>query len=146
LAENRITLSEQKDDLGMYRVEVAFECSEHEAQRIVEAHKFLKKELARTGFGTLELADDDQACTASLLQQAKDGLHQIGSTRMSADPSEGVVDADCKIHDLKNTYIASTSVFPTSGQANPTFAGVALALRLGDHLTQKIRQKASAAR
>ncbi|MEL6857336.1 MAG: FAD-dependent oxidoreductase [Pseudomonadota bacterium] len=141
LPENRISLSEQKDDLGMYRVAVTFECSTREAERIVEAHKLLQKELESTGFGTLEFIDNDAACIASLLRQAKDGLHQIGSTRMSLDPKDGVVNADCKIHDLDNAYIASTSVFPTSGQANPTFAGVALALRLGKHLIEKLRHK-----
>jgi len=69
-----------------------------------------------------------------VLSQASDGMHQIGAARMSNDPSTGVVDGDCRVHDLSNLYLASTCVFPTSGQANPTFLGVALALRLANHL------------
>jgi choline dehydrogenase-like flavoprotein len=53
---------------------------------------------------------------------------------MSADPREGVVDADCRVHGVDNLFIASSSVFPTSSHANPTMLVVALAIRLADHL------------
>ena len=56
------------------------------------------------------------------------------ATRMSADPREGVVDADCKVHGVSNLYIGGSSVFATAGYANPTYTIVQLALRLGDHL------------
>jgi choline dehydrogenase-like flavoprotein len=46
----------------------------------------------------------------------------------------GVVDPDCRVHGVANLYVAGSSVFPTSGYANPTFTIVALALRLADHL------------
>ncbi|HLJ86368.1 MAG TPA: GMC family oxidoreductase [Candidatus Angelobacter sp.] len=62
------------------------------------------------------------------------GDHHMGATRMSAHSQDGVVDADCQSHDLKNLYIASCSVFPTGGVANPTLTIIALALRLADHL------------
>jgi choline dehydrogenase-like flavoprotein len=45
-----------------------------------------------------------------------------------------VVDADCRVHGVHNLYVAGSSVFPTSGAANPTLTVVALALRLADHL------------
>jgi choline dehydrogenase-like flavoprotein len=51
----------------------------------------------------------------------------------------GVVDADCRVHSVKNLYIAGSSVFTTGGYANPTFTIVALALRLADHLQQVLR-------
>ncbi|WP_082597580.1 GMC oxidoreductase [Rhizobium sp. Root708] len=47
----------------------------------------------------------------------------------------GVVDGNCKVHDLKNLFIARGLILPTSGQANPTLPAVAFALRLADHLT-----------
>jgi choline dehydrogenase-like flavoprotein len=58
--------------------------------------------------------------------------HHMGTTRMSDDPEAGVVDADCRTHDLDNCWIASSSVFPTSGAMNPTLTIAALALRVGD--------------
>jgi choline dehydrogenase-like flavoprotein len=62
------------------------------------------------------------------------GNHHLGTTRMSNDPRQGVVDADCKVHDVDNLYIASSSVFPTYSASNPTLNLIALTLRLGDHL------------
>lgn len=60
--------------------------------------------------------------------------HHMGTTRMSVDPAQGVVDADCRVHDSPNLYIAGSSVFPTSGLVNPTLTLTALAIRLADHL------------
>jgi choline dehydrogenase-like flavoprotein len=53
---------------------------------------------------------------------------------MSADPSQGVVDEQCRVHGMANLFVASSSVFPTSSHANPTLTIVAMALRLADHL------------
>ena len=58
----------------------------------------------------------------------------MGTTRMAADPKEGVVNSDCRLHNVNNLYIAGGSVFPTAGRANPTLTIIALALRLSDHL------------
>ena len=61
------------------------------------------------------------------------GFHHMCTTRMSADPADGVVDADCRVHGLANLYIGGSSVFATTGHPNPTYTIVQLALRLGDH-------------
>jgi choline dehydrogenase-like flavoprotein len=53
---------------------------------------------------------------------------------MGTDPRSSVVDADCRVHGVSNLFIASSAVFPTSSQANPTLTIVALALRLATHL------------
>ena len=55
--------------------------------------------------------------------------HVFGSTRMHGDPSRGVVDEDCKTHDLDNLYVVDTGVFPMSPAVNPMFTGMALARR-----------------
>ena len=47
------------------------------------------------------------------------GNHHLGTTRMSADPKQGVVDADSKVHGVANLYVAGSSVFPTYGSSNP---------------------------
>jgi choline dehydrogenase-like flavoprotein len=62
------------------------------------------------------------------------GDHHMGTTRMSQDPRTGVVDANCRMHEVDNLYVASSSVFSTGGFANPTLTIVALALRLANHL------------
>ena len=53
---------------------------------------------------------------------------------MNANPRRGVVNADCRVHGIGNLYVAGSSVFPTSGSANPTLTIVALALRMADQI------------
>jgi len=60
--------------------------------------------------------------------------HHLGTTRMSDDPSHGVVDRQCRVHGIDNLHIAGSSVFPTGGWAFPTFTIAALSLRLADSL------------
>lgn len=62
------------------------------------------------------------------------GNHHLGTTRMSSDPRQGVVDAECKVHGVENLYIAGSSVFPSYSASNPTLNLIALTLRLGDQL------------
>jgi choline dehydrogenase-like flavoprotein len=57
---------------------------------------------------------------------------------MSADIKSGVVDEDCKVHGVDNLFIAGSSVFPTTGFANPTFTIVALAQRLSEHVLRTL--------
>ena len=58
----------------------------------------------------------------------------MGATRMAASPDEGVVDGDGRVFGVANLYVAGSSVFTTSGWANPTLTILALTLRLADHL------------
>jgi choline dehydrogenase-like flavoprotein len=60
--------------------------------------------------------------------------HHMGTTRMAADPTRGVVDADCRVHGTANLFVVGSSVFPTGGTAAPTLTVVALAIRLADHV------------
>jgi choline dehydrogenase-like flavoprotein len=62
------------------------------------------------------------------------GYHHIGTTRMSASPAEGVVDANCTVHGTANLHVAGSSVFTTGGWANPTLTLLALAHRLARHI------------
>lgn len=66
------------------------------------------------------------------------GMHPMGSTRMSENPADGVVDANLRVHDTSNLYVASTSTFPTAGYENPTFTLCALCARLADHLDERL--------
>ena len=63
-----------------------------------------------------------------------DASHHLGTTRMSADPKTGVVDANCQMHGVDNLYVTGSSVFPTAGHANPTLTIAAMSLRLADYL------------
>jgi len=61
--------------------------------------------------------------------------HHIGTTRMSDQPQDGVVDKNLKVHTLDKLYVAGSSVFPTAGISNPTFTIVTLSIRLAEHLS-----------
>jgi choline dehydrogenase-like flavoprotein len=65
--------------------------------------------------------------------------HHMGTTRMHSSEKRGVVDANCQVHGMANLFIAGSSVFPTSGSANPTLTIIALALRLADHLSLRAK-------
>jgi choline dehydrogenase-like flavoprotein len=134
-----VKLSTASDALGLPFLDIDLQYTERDARSVLRAHEVLDSALRAVGLGKLEYhCAPAQARIASILQQACDGFHQIGTTRMGATPAEGVVDANCRVHGVENLFIASSSVFPTSGQASPTFVAVALALRLAGHLFQTI--------
>jgi choline dehydrogenase-like flavoprotein len=64
--------------------------------------------------------------------------HHIGTTRMSNEPTHGVVDANLKVHSLDNLYVAGASVYPSAGISNPTFTIVTLSIRLAEHLSKRL--------
>lgn len=65
--------------------------------------------------------------------------HQAGTCRFGKDPKTSVLDTNCKAHDLDNLYVVDTSFFPSIGAVNPSLTAVANALRVGDHLLQRLK-------
>jgi choline dehydrogenase-like flavoprotein len=64
--------------------------------------------------------------------------HQVGTARFGTDPATSVLDTDCKAHELDNLYVVDTSFFPSIGAVNPALTAIANALRVGDHITQRL--------
>ncbi|HEX6680384.1 MAG TPA: GMC oxidoreductase, partial [Gaiellaceae bacterium] len=64
--------------------------------------------------------------------------HQAGTCRMGSEPESSVVDADCRAHEVDNLYVADTSVFPSIGAVNPALTAMANALRVGDHVLERL--------
>jgi len=128
--ESRIRLWGQKDQFGMPRVTIDLRFTKPDVQSVIRSHQILDKALQDNGFGKLNYLYPQNALAAHVYKQASDGYHQYGTTRMGVDPKRSVVDAHLRVHDIKNLYIASSSVCPTAGQANPTLLGVALGVRL----------------
>ena len=64
--------------------------------------------------------------------------HQAGTVRFGADPAASVLDPWCKAHQLDNLYVVDTSFFPSIAAVNPTLTVVANALRVGDHLIERL--------
>lgn len=68
------------------------------------------------------------------LDALMDASHHMGTARMAADPSRGVVDADCRVFGVDNLYVASSAVFPTAHAYSPTYTILALARRVAAHI------------
>ena len=64
--------------------------------------------------------------------------HQAGTCRFGADPATSVLNVDCRAHELDNLYVADTSIFPSIGAVNPALTAMANALRVGDHLLERL--------
>jgi choline dehydrogenase-like flavoprotein len=64
--------------------------------------------------------------------------HQAGTCRFGADPQTSVLDVDCRAHEVDNLYVVDTSVFPSIGAVNPALTAMANALRVGDHLLERL--------
>jgi len=64
--------------------------------------------------------------------------HQCGTCRLGEDPTTSVLDLNCQTHDLENLYVVDGSFFPSNSGVNPTLTIIANALRVGDHLIQRI--------
>jgi choline dehydrogenase-like flavoprotein len=133
-AESRLTLSGARDALGRPRLAVDFRYRESDIRSVLRSHAVLDAALRRADRGRLTYRAPDDELAAQVWAQAEDGVHQTGATRMGDDPRASVVDRDCRTHDLPNLYLAASSVFASSSQANPTLMAVALALRLADKL------------
>jgi choline dehydrogenase-like flavoprotein len=64
--------------------------------------------------------------------------HQAGTCRFGSDPQSSVLNTDCRAHELDNLYVVDTSFFPSIGAVNPALTTMANALRVGDHLLERL--------
>jgi choline dehydrogenase-like flavoprotein len=65
--------------------------------------------------------------------------HQAGTVRFGTDPATSVLDENCKAHELDNLYVVDTSFFPSIGAVNPALTAMANAIRVGDHLAERMQ-------
>ncbi len=131
---SRVTLSEERDRLGLPKLRLDWRLQETDRHSIERFHAMVREALDRQGLPGSDLDLSGIEGDAGF----EDSSHPMGTTRMSTDPREGVVDADCRVHSLANLYVCSSSVFPRGGNANPTLTLVALAMRLADHLRTRL--------
>ena len=64
--------------------------------------------------------------------------HQAGTTRFGSDPASSVLNSDCRAHELDNLYVVDTSFFPSISAVNPALTAMANAVRVGDHLLERL--------
>jgi choline dehydrogenase-like flavoprotein len=69
--------------------------------------------------------------------------HQVGTCKFGEDPMTSVLDLNCRAHDVDNLYVVDGSFFVSSGAVNPTLTIIANALRVGDHLLERLAAQES---
>jgi choline dehydrogenase-like flavoprotein len=138
--ESRIELADTVDELGMPRAKVSLRFSPGDAESIVRAHEVLDAHLRSHDLGSLAYWYPEGERVDAVLRQATDGFHQIGTTRMADTPESGVTDSYGRVFGTRNLFVCSSSLFPTSGQANPTLTLLAYAIRQAEYLSRLLRR------
>jgi len=148
--DSRVTLSTQLDGLGYRRARLDWRLSPIDKESARVTTELVGREFSRLGLGATRLdtwlqdGSPDWPTSIDGLdhhEMLQGGHHHIGTTRMSATPSHGVVDRQCKVWGKVNLHIAGSSVFPTAGWANPTLSIVALSLRLAAQLSAALSEE-----
>lgn len=134
--ERRLTLTKEKDALGMPRLKLDMRVSDADFEHYRNTLKELGRQLLSARTGVLRIL---QTSRAEWLSGLDWGNHHMGTARMHGDPRRGVVDANSRVHGIGNLYIAGSAVFPTYGASNPTLNLIALTLRLADRLRGEFR-------
>jgi choline dehydrogenase-like flavoprotein len=135
--ESRITLSDRVDRLGVPISRINWKINEPEERTVRAIGRLVQAEFRRLSLNEVCL-DDWLEHDEGLPMSFPDIAHPTGTTRMAATPKAGVVDPTCQVHGVQGLFIAGSSVFPTSGHANPTQMIVAMAIRLADILKCQI--------
>jgi|TARA_B100000315_G_C14579027_1_gene589468 choline dehydrogenase-like flavoprotein len=136
-SDSRVLLNDEKDALGMRRITLDWRIGAAEKRSVINSLTFFGRQLGVSGVGRFRL-DLDEESPWPWEGGGTPGMHHMGGTRMNNDPVKGVVDGHSKVHGLSNLYVAGSSVFPTFGTANPTLTIVALAIRMGDHIKERL--------
>ena len=146
--DSRVRLDTETDALGIPRIMLDWRLTELDIESVSVLVQDFGRELERLGMGRVEAAEwllgSGRRWTTDPLISSHPigGYHHIGTTRMAESPAEGVCDPEGRVHGLANLYVAGSSLFPTSGWANPTLTIIALAMRTGDTIARRIEAAA----
>ena len=140
-ADSRVVLTDARDALGMQKLRVDWRYGKDDVESVRRTLDLMAQEFERSGVARLTYEQD--TLEEDLMRFGAYGGHHIGTARMGANPRTSVVDADCKVHSVKDLFVAGSAVFPTSSQANPTLTLIAMSLRLGDHLARRLARPAA---
>jgi choline dehydrogenase-like flavoprotein len=127
-AENRVTLT------GDGRVRLDYRLSNEEPKR--RLYERLKSMLGDLGMHERHLLRRSAYLRTDI--PVAGVAHQAGTCRFGDDPASSVLDPKCKAHELDNLYVVDTSFFPSIGAVNPALTAMANALRVGDHLLERL--------
>jgi len=138
-ANNRMELGPDGEKLIIH-----YKIMDPDIHSVIRLHDELDKWLRACNCGKLEYWYSKDELPNAIRNMSKDGLHQSGTTRIAESPEKGVVNKDLRLWGTSNVFVCSSSVFPTSSQANPTFLLGAYAVRLANFLTKNVFIKKNA--
>ncbi len=133
--DSRVTLDGATDRFGLPRARLSFQANAIDLHSVDVSLTALARALGEAGLGRVKTDFDPGGGWSDSVEW---GYHHCGTTRMSAVPEDGVVDADLRLHGMENLYVVGSSVFPTIGATTPTWPIAALSLRLADHLRERM--------
>ena len=125
--DNRVALSQEKDEHGLPRAKVTFSYGDNDKRLIRHAVSKMSDILEAKG-GVVEFVVPDSA-------------HLMGGCRMGDDPTASVVNSYGQTHDIPNLFVCDASIFVTSGAGNPTETVMALALRTADYIKEQAAKR-----
>jgi choline dehydrogenase-like flavoprotein len=131
--ENHVALGDEQDALGRRRVRIEWRIGEEDVENMRRVMRLFDRSVRQAGVGHFEGAFPDEP--SAWRGAIEGGKHHMGTTRMHVAPEQGVVDENGRVHGTANLFVTGSSVFPSGGYVNPTLTIVALAVRLGDHLS-----------
>jgi choline dehydrogenase-like flavoprotein len=139
--DNRVTLSDFKDGLGLPRPQISYNLSDYTRRGFVAAHRMkdlLFRKMGLTEFTRVDPNDptrfEEEIEGKPISLNYIGAGHIMGTCRMGDDPKQSVVDKFQRSHDQKNLYLVGSSTFPTGATANPTLTIAALSLRTAKHI------------
>jgi choline dehydrogenase-like flavoprotein len=130
--ESRVRLGGGLDRIGLPRLNLQWKTGQAEVDTVQTTLDIFREALGQSGAASLSLTPDQ--ANDPLAQSAPQGGHHIGTTRMAASATGGVVDGWGAMFEAGNVFIVGSAVFPRSGAANPTLTLVALAMRTADRI------------
>lgn len=131
---SKLQLTNARDNEGRPRIQLDWQPSELDYHSLVESIKAFAKCFRKSGLGVLHLDRELMSIPFRWPSDLRGGQHHCGTTRMSEDPGEGVVDSNLLVHGTDNLYVVGSSVFPSNSWVNPTLTIMALSDRLGGRI------------
>ena len=114
--DNRITLADDVDPYGQPVARMDYTLGDNDK--------------ANMAYSTKVITDILHAAGAQDVLTIQRFAHLVGGARMGTSPEHSVIDANHRIWDVPNVFVADGSVCPTQGAANPALTIMALASRL----------------
>ncbi len=141
--DSRVALSNEVDATGMPRINLDWRLTRQDVESVAALVDMFARRVRQAGLGEVDVAPWLRSGTQEWISDPLisahpiGGYHHMGTTRMADDPKHGVTDRWGRVHGISNLYVAGSSLFPTSGWANPTLTIIALALRTADRIASR---------